>query len=124
MADVLHDDVFDNGLSAIDDNTEQLYILSADPGLTWANIASYKLGNKATPAIAAPSDRGAGGREVVISAITDGTVTGTGTATHFALTDDSATKILAAGDLASSQGVTSGNTFTLTEFAIGIPDPA
>lgn len=120
----LHDDVFDNGLSAIDDNTENLYILSADPGLTWANIASYGLGSKATPAIAAPSDKAGGGREVVVSAISDGSVTGTGTASHFALTDDSATKILASGALASSQAVTSGNTFTLTEFAIGIPDPS
>ena len=124
MADVLHDDVFDNGLTQISTLTEQLYILSADPGLTWANIATYKLGNKATPTIASPTDRAAGGREVVISAITDGSVTATGTATHFALTDDSATKILASGNLASSQSVTSGNTFTLTEFPVGIPDPA
>jgi hypothetical protein len=124
MTDVLHNDVFDSGLNVIDTNTEKLYILSADPGLTWANIASYALGNKATPAIAAPSDRSGGGREVVVSAIADGTVTDTGTATHYALTDDSAEKILAAGDLASSQAVTSGNTFTLTQFAIGIPDPA
>lgn len=120
----LHNDVFDSGLNAIDNNTEKLYILSADPGLTWANISSYALGNKATPAIAAPSDRSGGGREVVISAITDGTVTGTGTATHFALTDDSAEKILVSGALGSSQGVTSGNTFTLTQFAVGIPDPS
>jgi len=123
MADVLHDDIFDNGLSALD-NTEKLYILSADPGLTWGNIATYALGNKATPTIEAIGDRAGGGRKRTVSAITDGTVTGTGTATHFALTDDSASKILAAGDLSASQGVTSGNTFTLTSFDIGIPDPA
>ena len=123
MADVLHDDILDNGLSALT-NTETLYILSADPGLTWGNIATYALGNKATPTVGAIGDRTGGGRKRTISAITDGTVTGTGTATHFALTDDSATKILAAGDLSASQGVTSGNTFTLTSFDIGIPDPA
>lgn len=120
----LHNDVFDNGLSAIDTYTEQLYICSADPLLTWSNIASYKLGNKATPAIAAPSDRGAGGREIVVSAITDGSVTADGTASHYALTDDSETKILASGALDSSQAVSNGNVFTMTEFAIGIPDPA
>ncbi|MEA1998776.1 MAG: hypothetical protein U9N61_05575 [Euryarchaeota archaeon] len=120
----LHDDVFDNGLSAIDDNTENLHILSADPGLTWGNIATYKLGTKATPTIAAPSDRSGGGREIVVAAITDGSVSATGTATHYAVTDESLSKILATGSLSSSQAVTSGNTFTLTEFAIGIPDPA
>jgi uncharacterized protein YdaL len=120
----LHDDVFDNGLNYIDTYTEKLYILKADPGLTWADIATHAVGNKATPAIAASANRSGGGREVVVSAITDGTVTATETASHFALTDDSATKILASGALASPQGVTSGNVFTLTQFAIGIPDPA
>lgn len=124
MADVLHDDVLDNGLNTLVNNTEKLYILSADPGLTWSNIASYALGNKATPTVGAPADRSGGGRKVTVAAITDGTVTDTDTATHYALTDDSATKILASGDLAASQAVTSGNVFTLTAFDIGIPDPA
>ena len=120
----LHDDVFDSGLDTLDTDTENLVILSADPGLTWGNIATYLLGTKATPTISAPADRTGGGREVTISAITDGSVSATGTASHYALTDDSATKILASGALASSQSVTSGNTFTLTEFKIGIPDPS
>lgn len=120
----LHNDVFDNGLSTIDNNTETLHICNADPGLTWGNIATYGIGNKATPTIAAPSDRGAGGREVVISAITDGSVTSTDTASHFALTDDSETKILVSGALGGSVAVSSGNSFTLTEFSVGIPDPA
>jgi len=119
----LHNDVFDNGLNYIDTYTEKLYILKADPGLTWSNIATHALGNKATPVIDAPSDRSGGGREVVVAAISDGTVTATETASHFALTDDSETKILASGALSASQGVTSGNVFTLTQFAIGIPDP-
>ncbi|MDX9787952.1 MAG: hypothetical protein RBT11_14295 [Desulfobacterales bacterium] len=123
MADMLHDDILDAALAVLD-NTEKLVILSADPGLTWANIATYKLGEKATPTIGAVEDRTGGGRKRTVSAITDGSVTATGTATHFALTDDSATKILATGDLSASQGVTSGNTFTLTAFDIGIPDPA
>lgn len=124
MADVLHDDVFDNGLNTLTNNTEKLYILKADPGLTWSNIATHAVGNKATPTVGSPGDRSGGGRKVTVSAITDGAVTATETATHYALTDDSATKILASGDLASSQAVTSGNVFTLASFDIGIPDPA
>jgi len=120
----IHNDVFDNGLNTIDTYTETLHILSADPGLAWSNIAALGLGSKATPTVSAPSDRTGGGREVTISAITDGSTATTGTASHYALTDDSATKILASGSLASPQAVTAGNVFTLTSFTIGIPDPA
>lgn len=120
----LSDNVFDNGLSYIDDNTEKLHILSADPGTTWGNIATYTLGYKSTPVIAAPSDRSGGGREVVFSAITDGTVTATGDADYYAITDDSESEIIAVGTLSSTLSVTNGGTFGLEEFAIGIPDPA
>ena len=123
MAD-LGNTVFDSGLNQLNSLTENLYILSGDPGLTWSNIAALGLGSKASPTVSVAAERGAGGRESTITAITDGSVTGTGTATHWALTDDSATLILATQSLASSQAVTSGNTFTLTEFTVGIPDPA
>ena len=117
------DSVLDSGLSTLNTATETLHILSQDIGLTWADVATYTLGNKASPTVSTPADRGAGGREVTVSAITDGTVTGTGTASHWALTDDSATAVLASGPLASSQAVTSGNVFTLTSFTAGIADP-
>ncbi len=120
----LSNNVFDSGLSYIDTNTENFYLLSAVPGLTWSNIASYALGSKASPSIAAPSDRSSGGREVVISAITDGRVTATGTASHYALTDDSNSEIIATSTLSSSLSVTSGGTFATETFTIGIPDPA
>ena len=116
--------VFDDGLNVIDTNTENLYLLSADPGLTWANIATYALGNKATPTIASPTDRTGGGREVVIAAITDGSATATGDATHYALTDDSASDILVSGTLSSTLSLTSGGSFATEVFAVGIPDPA
>lgn len=120
----LHDDVYDNGLSQLTSLTETLYLLSADPGLTWANIATYALGSKSSPTIGSPADRTGGGRKVTVSAITDGSVSATGTAAYYATTDDSATKILASGSLLSSQVVTLGNVFTLPSFDIGIPDPA
>jgi len=120
----LHDSVFDNGLSVLDTDVENLYICSQEP-TTFAEASStYKLGTKAGPTVGAPADRAGGGREVVVSAISDGVVNATGTATHYALTDDSGSLLLATGALAASQAVTSGNPFTLTSFAIGIPDPA
>ncbi len=120
----LHDDILDAALAAIDTDTENLYICSQEPANYAEAQSTYKLGTKATPAIVAPADRSGGGREIVVSAIADGSVDATGTATHWALTDNSASKLLAAGALSSGQAVTSGNDFTLAAFAIGIPDPA
>jgi hypothetical protein len=119
----LSDNILDSGLDYLDTNGSRLDICSAEP-TTYAEATSTNtLGNKTSIAIVAPSDRTGGGRECVVSAITDGSVTGTDTATHFAITDGSS-ELLATGALSSSQAVTSGNTFTLTEFAVGIPDPA
>ena len=124
MADFLHDDVFDSGLNQLTSLTENLYICSTLPTTFTEASSTYKLGVKATPTGGAPGDRAGGGREVTISAITDGSVTASGTAGFYALTDDSLSKLLAQGDLASTQVVTNGNTFTLTSFKVGIPDPA
>jgi hypothetical protein len=119
----LADTVFDSGLNQLNALRENLYITSAEATTFTQAATTFRLGTKATPTIATATDRSGGGREVIVSAITDGTVTGTGTATHWAITDDSASLLLATGSLTASQGVTSGNTFTLSSFAIGIPDP-
>lgn len=117
------DAAFDLLLNYIQDDTEALHICSQEPVDYTEASATYSLGEKTTPSVAEPSDRGGGGREVVISAISDGAVDVTGTATHWALVKDSATsELLATGDLAAPQGVTNGNTFTLTQFTIGVPD--
>jgi len=119
----LADTVFDSGLNQIDTLTENLYITSQEATTFTEAATTYKLGTKATPTIAAPADRGGGGREVVISSISDGSVGADGTASHWALTDDSGSLLLATGALSSTQAVTNGNTFTLTSFAIGVADP-
>lgn len=120
----LSNNVFDSGLNYLDTNASHLYICSTEPTTYTEAITTYALGNKATPTIAAPSDRVGGGREVVVSAITDGSVTADGTAGFYAIVYAGNTELLAAGSLSATQSVTNGNTFTLTEFAIGIPDPA
>lgn len=120
----IDDDVFDNGLSNITANADVLHICSTDPGGTYATVTTNSLGNKAAPTVGSPTNGDTSGRKVVVSAITDGSVTGTGTATHWALVDVSATRVYASGALAASQAVTSGNTFTLTAIDITIPDAA
>lgn len=120
----LNNRVFDNGLTVLDTEANRLDITSQE-ATTYAGASStYSLGNSTSLSIAAPSDRGAGGRQVVVAAISDGSVTGTGTATHYAIVDTVNSRLLATGSLTESQAVTSGNTFTLGSFTIGIPDPA
>lgn len=116
--------VLDGGLDILDTLADRIDICSQEPTTYTEATSTYTLGNETTITIAAPTDRTGGGREVVVSAITSGTVSGTDTATHFSIVDVSETDLLATGSLSSSQSVTSGNTFTLTSFTVGIPDPA
>ncbi len=116
--------VFDNGLTVLDTEANKLLITSQEASsFTEANV-TYALGNTTSLSIAAPSDRTGGGREVVAAAISDGSVTGNGTATHYAIVDTVNSRLLATGSLTISQVVASGNTFSLGSFTIGIPDPA
>ena len=116
--------VLDGGLDVLDTLADRIDICSQEPTTYTEATSTYSLGNETTITIGAPQDRTGGGREVVVSAITSGTVDGTGTATHFSVVDVSLTDLLCTGSLSSSQAVTSGNTFTLTSFTVGIPDPA
>ena len=119
----LNDRVFDNGLTVLDTEANAIHITSAE-ATDFANVSTVTLGNSTSLSIGAPADRAGGGREVTAATITDGSVTGTGTATHYAIVDTINSRLLATGSLSASQAVTSGNTFTLSSVDIGIPDPA
>ena len=120
----LNDRVFDNGLTVLDTEANAIHVTSQE-ATTYAEATStYSLGNSTSLSIGAPQDRSGGGREVVVAAITDGDVTGTGTVTHYAIVDTANSRLLATSTLTASQSVTDGNTFTLSSVAIGIPDPA
>lgn len=120
----LGDRVFDNGLTVLDTEANKILITSAEATTYTEANATYALGNSTSLSIGAPADRSGGGRQVTIAAITDGSVTVSGTATHYAIVDTVNSRLLATGSLTASQSVTSGNTFTLTSTTIGIPDPA
>lgn len=120
----LGDRVFDNGLSVLDLEANKILITSQEATTYTEANATYALGNSVSLSVGAPQDRTGGGREVVVAAINDGSVTGTGTATHYAIVDTAGSRLLATGALTVSQSVTSGNTFTLASFKVGIPDPA
>lgn len=116
----INDEVFDQGLDYADTNGTRIDILS-QAVTSYADRGTYTLGNKTGLNTGATQAGATDGRRVIVPAITDGSVTGTGTATHWALSDNSAV-LIACGPLSSSQAVTSGNTFTLDAISITIRD--
>ena len=121
MPGFLHNDTYDAALNVIVNATKTLHITSQQVS-TFANVATYTLGNKAAPSVGAPADHTTG-RKVTVAAITGGSVTGTGTASHYCIVDTVNSKVLASQVLGSSQSVTSGNTFSLASFDIAFPAP-
>ena len=120
----LADYVLDAALTKLDTEADRIDITSQE-ATTYAEATStYTLGNSTSLSFGAPQNGDTSGRKVTAAAITDGSVTGTGTATHFAIVDVSATRLLATGALTTSQSVTSGHTFTIATFDVEIPDPS
>ena len=116
----ISDEVFDQGLDYAIANGTQIDICSSEPA-NFAGIAGVTLGNETALTVGATEDGDVDGRKVVVPAITDGDVTGTGTAAFWALSDGSAI-LVATGALSATQAVTSGNTFTLEAIDIAIRD--
>jgi hypothetical protein len=121
----LNDRVLDLGLNVLDTEATHIYVCSSEPA-SFAAAGTAKLGSKALAAggIGAPAARAPSGRKVTVAAFTDGAVVADGTATHWAVVDETNSRLLAANTLAASQGVTNGNSFSLAAFDIGIPGPA
>lgn len=119
----LSDNVFDEGLDYLTANGSRIDICSDEPTTYAEATSTYSLGNEAGASVGAAEAGDVSGRKVTVAAVTDGSVTGSGTATHWALTDGTG-ELLAAEALDSSQSVTSGNTWTLPAFDIEFPDPA
>ncbi|MCP5010294.1 MAG: hypothetical protein GY942_09975 [Aestuariibacter sp.] len=118
----INDEVFDQGLDYADTNGTRLDITSQEATTYAEATTTYTLGND-TVNTGAPEAGATDGRRVIVPAITAGSVTGTGTATHWALTNGSSV-LIATGALTSSQAVTSGNTFTLDGISITKRDAA
>lgn len=118
----INDEVYDQGLDWADTNGTRLDICSTDPGGVYATVTANTLGND-TVNTGATTNGAVDGRRVTVPAITAGSVTGTGTATHWALTNGTDT-VVASGSLSASQSVTSGNTFTLDAIDINLRDAA
>lgn len=120
MPAIIADSVFDAALNFLETNGTEVHICSASP-VNWAGLAAVTLGNETACTYTGPSD-GTSGRKTILDAITDGDVTDTATATHFAITNG-VDAVYVIQELAASQGVTNGNKFTLTAVTIQLEDP-
>ena len=121
----LTDSALDNGLNYLTVNGDRLDICSQEPATYTEATSTYSLGNKAGATVGAPQDGDTSGRKVTIGAVTDGSITGDGDVTHWALAKTSATaELLATHTLDVSQTVTTGNVFTTNAIDVTIPDAA
>lgn len=120
MAATIADSVFDAALNFLETNGTVVHILT-QAITAWADVATYTKGNATSCTYTGP-ENGASGRKTTLDAITDGSVTGSGTVTHFAITNGS-DAVYVCQELNAPQVVTSGNTFTLTAAIIQLSDP-
>jgi hypothetical protein len=115
--------VLNNGLTALQQTATHIYITSQEPA-DYAGVTTYALGNKnfgAGNTLTGPTARTPNGSKVTTVAVTDGTVTGTGNATRWAIVDSVNSRLLVDNDLAAAQAVTAGNVFSIPAFDFGIP---
>ena len=112
----------DATLNSIKNAATALHFCTAEPSDRTTTL-TLSVGNKATPAITGPTDRGGGGREVTASAFADGVVTAIEptVVTHWAII--SADRLLAADLLATSETLVPGKAIQSTAFTIGVTNP-
>ena len=120
MAAQVEDVILDSGLSVLDTLASHIFICSSEPTTYAQASTTFLLGFKSWGAGNAFGAPAAGtsptGRKVTSVAITDGTITTSGTASWWAACGTAS--LHAHGLLASAQAVTAGNTFSLGAFDI------
>ena len=120
----INDKVLDDGLNTLTNDANRVDITSQEATTFTDATSTSTLGNTTSITISSPADRTGGGRKVTLSAISGGSVTATGTATHYSISDTTNSRLLVTGSLTATQSVTTGNTFSLEALDVGIPDPS
>jgi hypothetical protein len=122
MVAMLETIVLDSGLSVLDTQTAFISVCAGEPTNITLAATTNLLGFKnfgAGVAFGAPAAGPSSGRQVTSTAISDGTITTTGTASWWAAY--AAGTLHAHGTLSGAQAVNVGNSFTLAPFTISIP---
>lgn len=119
----MNDDVLDAALQVLTDDGQTLHMCTQEPD-TYSNATgAYSLGSEGSIQIGSPGVRTGGGRKVLVLGLNNISISTTGTATHWAIVDDTNSKLLCSRELSMSYAVTSGTTRTLGSFDIEILEP-
>jgi hypothetical protein len=120
------DRLYDNGLSVLDTEATHIEITSQESTTYTSATSTHNLATKnfgAGGVAGSPTAGTPNGRQVSTTAVTDGVVGTGGTGSHWAITDRTNSRLLAAGPLAASQVLTLNNVFTLGSFVIRFAAP-
>lgn len=121
---LIHDDVFDNGLTELQEADELWIFSGADEPIDYAAALAVRCGIKDAPEIGAPVDGTVSGRKAVVSAFNDGTPTVQTIATRWGLVDTVGERLLTCRLLSGPKALILGDDFMLGNLEIEIPDPA
>lgn len=118
----ISDTAFDQSLAWVISNGTRLDLCSQEPTTYAEATSTYTLANKTSITVGSAQAGDTDGRKVVVPAVTSGgSVTGSGTVTHWALTDGSSV-LVATGAISPTRAVLSGDAFTSPAFDITIRD--
>jgi len=120
---LISDGALDDLLQYVIDNSEDLHLCSDEPTNYTEATSTYTLGDKQSVSLSSQGDMTPNGRKVTVSGFADGDATATGSATHWALVDVTGTELIATGELDDAESLTSGSTFSISAFDIGVTDP-
>lgn len=113
-------EMIDASLDYVSTNANELYVCTGEP-TDRANAITLALTGAETPSYQASADGDVSGRKKAVDAVTDASITATGTATHIALC--SLTTLIYV-TTCTSQALSSGGTVTVPTWDIEIEDPA
>jgi|OM-RGC.v1.028695583 hypothetical protein len=85
----MNDDVLDAAINEVINNADRFDICSSEPATYTEATSTNTLGNETSLSFTGPADGDTSGRKGTLDAITDGDVTGTGTASHYGISDTS-----------------------------------
>lgn len=117
------DRVIDRGLTVFQAEATAIYVCAFEP-TTFGDATAGLIGSKTFSAgsagtlLSAPASSASGGRKVNVTAITDGTIINSGTATAWAVVDVLNARLLAAGVLANALTGKVGQYFRLSPYEI------
>lgn len=118
----LNNEVFDQGLDWLQTYGKRVDHCSQEPATYTEATSTYTLGNAAVTT-GAPQNGDVDGRKVTVPAVTGGSNTASGTATHVALSDG-VSVLCATTALVTQKAVSSSDTFNLTAWDISQRQPS